>query len=241
MVCTTAPVPGHRRRRAGSGSRHPLQRRNRQVVAHHHLVPPLANHYARCSGECRDDLQQAGLLGLIRAAELYDASHGTPFAAFARPHIRGAILHHLRDRAPLVRLPRRLAELRERLRQAPLSAEASAVAMDRQGQSLQWLLERQHRLNHPIPLDSVEPGGFDAELLGWEQDPEPMAEALPLADLLAGLALQEREVVTRVVLTGGSYRQVGRELGISAMTVQRRLRRGLAALRQALEARGYSR
>jgi RNA polymerase sigma-B factor len=32
-------------------------------------------------------------MGLLRAAELYKPQTATPFEAFARPHIRGAILH----------------------------------------------------------------------------------------------------------------------------------------------------
>ena len=87
-----------------------LLQRNRQVEANRDLVGPIAAHYAAHSAEAREDLEQVGLLGLIRAAELYSSDQGTPFEAFAKPHIRGAILHYLRDQAPAVRLPRRQAE-----------------------------------------------------------------------------------------------------------------------------------
>lgn len=105
------PTPAGRRLRR----RTRLERRNRLVEAHRDLVGPLARHYTSCTAEPLDDLLQVGLLGLIRAAELFQPSQGTPFGAFARPHIRGAILHHLRDCAPAVRLPRRQAELQEKL------------------------------------------------------------------------------------------------------------------------------
>jgi RNA polymerase sigma factor (sigma-70 family) len=79
------------------------------------LVRPIALHYhLRCS-EPLEDLVQVGLLGLLRAAELYSRQRQTPFDAFARPHIRGAILHYLRDTAPAVRLPRRLEEQHQQL------------------------------------------------------------------------------------------------------------------------------
>ena len=92
-----------------------LRVRNRRVEAHRDLVRPLAIHYARRCGESWEDLLQVGLLGLIRASELYRPESGTPFDAFARPHVRGAILHYLRDLSPVVRLPRRAAELQQRL------------------------------------------------------------------------------------------------------------------------------
>ena len=88
-----------------------VEQRNRLVEAHQDLVRPIAFHYGRCCRESVDDLLQVGLIGLIRAAERFDTQQGTPFEAFARPHIRGAILHHLRDVAPSVRLPRRQAEI----------------------------------------------------------------------------------------------------------------------------------
>ena len=74
-------------------------------------MAPIARHYARVTRESADDLTQVGLLGLLRAAELYVPSRGEPFEPFARRHIRGAILHYLRDQAPLVRIPRRRVEL----------------------------------------------------------------------------------------------------------------------------------
>ena len=44
----------------------------------------------------------SGILGLIKAYNRYDAQRGAPFPSFAKPHIRGAILHFLRDRVGLI-------------------------------------------------------------------------------------------------------------------------------------------
>ena len=68
-------------------------RRNSRVLRHLDLVNPMARRYASISGLDGDDLRQVGALGLLRAAERYEASRDVPFAVFARPHIRGAILH----------------------------------------------------------------------------------------------------------------------------------------------------
>ena len=78
-------------------------------------MTPIALHYARIARQDKDDLIQVGRLGLIKAAGMYQKAFEVPFSAFARPHIRGAILHYLRDSVGLVRLPRRVQERAQRL------------------------------------------------------------------------------------------------------------------------------
>jgi len=60
------------------------------------LVRPMTLHYSALAPSAADDLIQVCLLGLIRGAELFSTSLGRR-QAFARQHIRGAILHYLRD------------------------------------------------------------------------------------------------------------------------------------------------
>ena len=60
-----------------------------------------------------------------QAYNRYDAQRGTPFPSFAKPHIRGAILHFLRDRVGLIRLPR---AVEERAMQMVRSSEGSALS-----------------------------------------------------------------------------------------------------------------
>ena len=156
-----------------------LRQRNQRVETYRALVRPLAIHYARCSQESSEDLIQVGLLGLIRAAELYSRERKIPFEAFARPHIRGAILHYLRDVAPRVRLPRRQAELQERLnrlfstdgRPRDQRIRTPSISADHAGASLgvsdeQWsLLARQ---------------GRSTRLCRWRRPPAGKGNATPV-------------------------------------------------------------
>ena len=48
-----------------------LKRRNKQIEEHLQLVRPIALHYAFRTGQDKEDLTQVGMLGLIRAAQLY--------------------------------------------------------------------------------------------------------------------------------------------------------------------------
>lgn len=219
-----------------SGRSSAIQQRNRRVERYRDLVRPLAMHYARCCSETREDLIQVGLLGLIRAAELYRNDLGTPFEAFARPHIRGAILHYLRDEAPSVRLPRRQAELQERIRRLQNAPEEAV----RSGEELrgklgidrgQWSLLMQHRhLSRPLPLE-----GEQLEELAAPEREECVERLVPVGELLRRLDPRQREVVQQVVLAGCSYRKLAAQMKVSPMTVQRLLHRGLERLRQQLE------
>jgi RNA polymerase sigma-B factor len=77
------------------------------IERHLPLVRAIARRYAG-GGEPLEDLAQVGAIGLIKAADRYDAGRGVAFGTFAAPFIGGEIRHHLRDRAAPVRVPRRL-------------------------------------------------------------------------------------------------------------------------------------
>ena len=87
-----------------------LLQSNQQVEQHLHLAGQLAIRYSRRTGYDQDDLRQVGLIGLIKASRLYEPLANVPFEVYAKPHIRGEILHYLRDGVALVRLPRGVEE-----------------------------------------------------------------------------------------------------------------------------------
>jgi RNA polymerase sigma factor FliA len=60
----------------------------------------------------RDELRSAGMLALVQASRAYDPSRGVPFASFAKPRLRGAVLDELRDRDWLSRTVRLRARQR---------------------------------------------------------------------------------------------------------------------------------
>ena len=80
----------------------------RGLIEHHlPLVRAIARRHAG-AGEPLEDLVQVGAIGLIKAADGFDAGRGVPFGAYAAPFVAGEIRHHLRDRCAPVRVPRRL-------------------------------------------------------------------------------------------------------------------------------------
>lgn len=67
--------------------------RDERILAHLPLVDPIARNIVRNlppSFEL-DDLRSAGYLGLLHAAERFDASRGVLFSTYARYRVRGAM------------------------------------------------------------------------------------------------------------------------------------------------------
>lgn len=81
---------------------------------------PMAHRIAgrfRDRGESVEDLRQVAALGLVKAVDRYDPSRGA-FESYAVPTITGEVKRHFRDRMWALRVPRRVQELRNRVRVA---------------------------------------------------------------------------------------------------------------------------
>ncbi|MFD9403945.1 SigB/SigF/SigG family RNA polymerase sigma factor [Streptomyces sp. NPDC060011] len=79
---------------------------------------PMAHRLAgrfRDRGEALEDLRQVAALGLLKAVDGFDPSRGA-FESYAIPTITGEIKRHFRDRLWALRVPRRVQELRNKVR-----------------------------------------------------------------------------------------------------------------------------
>ena len=94
-----------------------LELRDRIVLSHMDLVKSIAAHFASGKAQ-RDDLEQVGCVGLIKAVERFDPTLGVPFEAYARTVVSGEIFHYLRDLAPILRVPRWYRTLNRRLHES---------------------------------------------------------------------------------------------------------------------------
>jgi len=159
----------------------------------------------------REDLQQEARLALVVAARRLKDHTTAP--AYLKRCIHGALLHHLRDRTLLVRLP---AAVRSTTPWAHLSLDgapaAAAAAVESDASSVRWLDQL------PAP----------------EAD-QPAAEPGWLEMLLERLPASQAAALRLTVLEGYSLRDAGARLGVSAMTVSRNRRRALEELRRLLQ------
>src|SRR5215218_6037719 len=82
---------------------------------------PLAHRMAwryRNRGESLEDLRQVAALGLVKAVRRYDPARGIAFESYAVPTVDGELKRHFRDYMWTVHVPRRVQDLRSRIRKA---------------------------------------------------------------------------------------------------------------------------
>ena len=198
-------------------SKHCIRHRNRQIQDNLHLVRPIAKHYALQTGQDHEDLLQVGYLGLINASNRFEPQRGTTFTSFAKPHIRGAILHFLRDRVGLIRLPRAVEERAMQIVRNSVGCMNTADAMD---------VHRYRHKHHWVE--------FNDDLVDETPEGIELVERSETWTLVKAvfdrLAPQDQCAVQMVVIDGLSLRKTAQHLGVSAMTVQRRVKRCLNSM-----------
>ena len=198
-----------------------LQQRNHRITNYLSLVLPIARHYAYQSGCDCDDLTQVGCLGLIKASRSFKQTQGNSFHAFAKPHIRGAILHYLRDNASLVRLPRGVEERAIKLKKENEQTLSNADRMIQQSYKYKsnWIeLDEEYMKGKTY-------GTIDMELL---------ERTIKIKHAMRKLTKNEQRIIQLVIIEGTSLRKAGKMIGVSAMTVQRQRKQALAQLRELL-------
>jgi len=227
-------------------ARNALLREHLSLV--HHVARKLARHLADDAD--LDELVSAGTMGLMGAAEAFDAGRGLAFSTFAVPRIRGAILDELRkqDHAPrsVRRKTRDMAQAREQLMRSlgrePSSAEiADALGVDRQT-LYRWTADVEAAVH--VPLDGHSRATQDerptrAELLGDEVElvDDRLAredELAALRDAMLELDDQERTVLALYYFEDLRSREIGALLGVSESRVSQVRNRALARLRESL-------
>lgn len=218
--------------------------RDRLIELHLPLARSLARRYAR-GGEPFEDLEQTAYVGLVKAADRYDAARGA-FSSFAIPTILGELRRHFRDRGWAVRVPRSLQEraqavereadvLAAQLGRSPTAAEIG----DRLGLRREEVVEAHHAGAGHFAVPFATEGDPDGDADGPEYPgavDEGFARAeerAALAPMLGSLRPHERKVVLLRFHCELSQQEIGRQVGISQMGVSRILRRSLARMREA--------
>jgi len=223
------------------------RRRNVLVAQHLDLVERhVRRHAAR--GALRDDVRQVAFLGLIYAAERFDAERGVKFSTFADQTIAGELKRFARNHSWVVRPPRSLQEahldlvaadgrLTQRLGRQPTMTELAhelGCTVDavlegiEAGQARRMLTCDANERDDDVWTSGCAPA---VEERGYER-----VERLALTKrLLDGLPPLERAVVEMTVILGASQDDAATTLGLSQSFVSRTRRRALARMRRALE------
>ncbi|MEV7392063.1 MULTISPECIES: RNA polymerase sigma factor SigF [unclassified Streptomyces] len=212
---------------------------------------PMAERIAvrfRGRGETLEDLYQVAALGLVKAVDHYDPERGRAFEAYAVPTITGEIKRHFRDHMWTLHVPRRVQELRNRVRvalkelgqttpgRAPTVAEIAARAQ---------LTESEVRAGmealdcySALSLDAEVPGG-DGYVLGdtlGADDPgyDLIVDRTAAEPCLQGLPERDRLILYLRFFRGMTQSRIAEQLGISQMHVSRLLSACFDRLREEL-------
>ena len=75
------------------------------------LVKHLATPIAMQTGVSFEDLVQVGAVGLIKAIDCYESDRNAKFSTYATYYIKGELRHYVRDKAAIIKTPRKVQEL----------------------------------------------------------------------------------------------------------------------------------
>lgn len=215
------------------------------------LVRNLSRRFA-APGRGAEDIEQAGMLGLVKAVDRYDpgSATGGPLG-YLVPSIRGEMKRHLRDHSWSVRVPRDLKELAvtvgriademgQRLGRPPRPseiAEEAGVSVDEVVDAL-GALESHHARSLDAPVGDGDGPGQTlplVERLGGEDPALDLATHGPgMRAALAELPERERRILVLRFYGDRTQSQIAADLGISQMHVSRLLSRTLSRLRERL-------
>lgn len=212
------------------------------------LVKKEANRWSTQCSEAYEDLLQIGCLGLLRAIERFAPEKGYAFSSFALPYIRGEIQHYLRDKGCSVKMPRRWLELnqqantarqefRKHFNRQPTDAEIAHVLEIPLEEWQEISLAAQNR--EPLSLDMPLGDGQEGNNSLGDTVPDNRYRSFQLAEedrirlqqALTKLEEKTREVLEFVFLKDLTQKETAEQLGISIVTVSRRVKKGLELLK----------
>lgn len=212
---------------------------------------PMAHRLAakfRDRGESLRDLQQVAALGLVKAVNGFDPDRGILFEGYAIPTITGEIKRHFRDRMWAVRVPRRVQDLRNKVRlarrellQRPGSAEPTPadiaahtdLTLDEVRDGIQALYSYAS-----LSLDAQLSPGDDSDSLSLvntlsatEGAFDAIVDREAVKDALRRLPERERQILYLRFFEDQSQSRIGQQLGISQMHVSRLIARSCQHVR----------
>jgi RNA polymerase primary sigma factor len=225
------------------------------VERHLGLVVHLAKRYARSYQGHHildlDDLVQEGVLGLMHAAEKFDARKGFQFSTYATYWIRWAIGQAIMNESRAIRLPTTIWSASGRLVRAQAllwqqyqrepSPDELAEVMQCPKEQILVLLQFQHEL---VSLEQPVYSEHEVTLVGDQfaapDDTQQREQQTEVADLLKHLSPQERRVIEmryQLAQTADAediplpYTEVSRQLGMTPGLVKAIETRALMKMR----------
>ncbi len=195
-------------------------------------------------GENPDDLFQVGCIGLIKALDNFDLSHGVKFSTYAVPMIIGEVRRYLRDNNS-IRVSRSLRDIAYKALQAKeqlssrLSREPSVVEIAREiGAEREDVVMAMDSIQEPVSLfEPVFHDDGDAiyvmdQVQDTKNTDEKWIENISLSEAMDKLSPREKHILKMRFFEGKTQMEVAEEISISQAQVSRLEKNALKYMRK---------
>ena len=195
-------------------------------------------------GENPDDLFQVGCIGLIKALDNFDLSHGVKFSTYAVPMIIGEVRRYLRDNNS-IRVSRSLRDIAYKALQAKeqlssrLSREPSVVEIAREiGAEREDVVMAMDSIQEPVSLfEPVFHDDGDAiyvmdQVQDTKNTDEKWIENISLSEAMDKLSPREKHILKMRFFEGKTQMEVAEEISISQAQVSRLEKNALKHMRK---------
>jgi RNA polymerase sigma factor for flagellar operon FliA len=187
-----------------------------------------------------ENLESAGVMGLVEAAQQFDQSRGVEFRTFSYARIRGAIIDELRRNCPLPQqVLQQAAKIREAMERIEPPATPEAIAAE-SGLTLEEVVACTQAMQL-TRLRSWE--DYEMTRQSATEDHSPPDAELVLAEnkriaaeCIETLPQQERLVITLYYLEDLRLKEIGRVLNLSESRISRILTKAQMRLREMVRA-----
>ncbi len=182
--------------------------------------------------ENMDDLFQIGCIGLIKAIDNFDASHGVRFSTYAVPMIIGEIRRYLRDNNS-VRVSRSIKDTAYKamqVKEAYLAEHLKEPTIDEIAKALDIptgdVVIALESVVEPVSLfESVYSDSGDSvyvlDQLGDGNDDNDWIDEISFRDTISSLSEREKKILNLRFIHGLTQMEVSNEIGISQAQVSR--------------------
>ena len=214
---------------------------NEVLIQNQNLIRSLANRY---DYRLRDDLFQAGVMGMIDAYNHYDPNRNTKFSSYAYPYVLGEMKKWLReDRTIRVsrdviylcsRIEKAKDVLRQRLRREPLLNELSLFLEIDEDKIVEALQINYYikSIDEPINEEGRE---LTIKDVVSEKEVYDKLDLISLRDELSMLAPKDKEILERRYFEERTQCETAAIMGLSQVDVSRKEKKLMLNLRNKLQ------
>lgn len=196
--------------------------------------------------ENMDDLFQVGCIGLVKAIDNFDLSHGVKLSTYAVPMILGEVKRYLRDNNS-IRVSRSIKDLAynsmkekekitlEKGREATIEEIAESL-----GENISDVMTALDSVRSPVSIfEPIYNDGGDTIYLCDQIEDERLQKKdldvnLALEDAIKDLSERERRIIDERYIIGKTQIEIASELGISQAQISRLEKNAIKTLKKVL-------